>query len=144
MAVVKRVIDGTNPSLLWFRIDSVVNGGTQADNDKTSMQEAAIWLRMAELAHEDGWTGLSIVNRVLECYLDCGTRPGGWDITPGGPSRLEWETFKEKSPFYTAWRPYPGTNRKMPDISGYRPSNFEAQGYYRAIIEGLAISEDGN
>ncbi|KAJ5642352.1 hypothetical protein N7490_006352 [Penicillium lividum] len=111
MAVVKRVIDGTNLSLLWSRINSVVNRRIQADGHFISMQEATIWLRMAEHAHEDGWTGPYIVNRVLECCLDRGTRPGGWDIAPGGPSRLEWETFKEKSPFYTTWREFASLHR---------------------------------
>ncbi|KAJ6111118.1 hypothetical protein N7486_003353 [Penicillium sp. IBT 16267x] len=106
MFTFKRQIDGSNFSLVWVRIDGHLNGGVQADGKWVSVKEALIWHRVAQFAYDDKWTAGYVVDRVLEYWIDCGQRRGGWDIPFDGPSRDDWERFKRESKLYKAWREF--------------------------------------
>lgn len=94
---------GTNLFLLRSLIEACDKGEVKGDGNWVSEKEARYWNCVALLAYEDGERGGDIVHRVLEYWLDCGTRTGGWEIHPAGPSREDWERFKWESDFYKAW-----------------------------------------
>ncbi|KAJ5912417.1 hypothetical protein N7504_001300 [Penicillium tannophilum] len=134
MFTFKRQIDGSNFALVWHRINGHLNDGVQADGNWVSDREGRIWRRVFEFAYEDKWTAAYAIDRILEYWIDCGTRRGGWDIPLEGPSRGDWERFKRESKLYKAWRSAPEPNRGKPDLSGFKIPYFEAQGFYLAIL----------
>lgn len=95
-----RVIDDHVESCSYQVIDGRVERRKDGELVRVSEEEGKVIDAAVAHAHADGARGDDRKFRVIEYYIDCGTRANGWNIGSEGASRAEWERFKRESPFY--------------------------------------------